>query len=65
MKKVTNLIEKSLKREMNELVEFTLAKQTPKMWDMVLDSFQTAVQLSTQSYLKKTQGWSTLIISCG
>ncbi|KAH9816696.1 root hair defective 3 GTP-binding protein-domain-containing protein [Melampsora americana] len=33
-----------------------LATQTPKMWDMVLDSFQTAVQLSTQSYLKKTQG---------
>ncbi|KAH9824355.1 RHD3/Sey1 [Melampsora americana] len=58
MKKVTNLIEKSLKREMSELVESNLATQTPKMWDMVLDSFQTAVQLSTQSYLKKTQGFS-------
>lgn len=61
MKKVTILIEKSLKREMSELVELTLANQTPKMWDIMLDSFQTAVRKWTELYLKKTQSTISLI----
>ncbi|KAF8557636.1 root hair defective 3 GTP-binding protein [Imleria badia] len=57
-KKMVNLIERNLKRQISEPVDVALNKAAPDMWDKVLGTFKQLLERAESSYLKKAKGES-------
>ncbi|KZP19790.1 root hair defective 3 GTP-binding protein [Athelia psychrophila] len=57
-KKMVNLIERNLKKQISEPVDLALNKADPTMWDQVLISFKETLDKAESTYLAKAKSFN-------
>ncbi|GAA6002242.1 dynamin-like GTPase SEY1 [Rhodotorula paludigena] len=57
-RKMVAVIERNIKRQMAETVEYSLNQPSEDMWDKVLTAFKAALQKAEDAYLKKAKSFN-------
>ncbi|CED85425.1 root hair defective 3 gtp-binding protein [Phaffia rhodozyma] len=57
-KRMVNSIERNIKKQLAEPIEFLLNKPTPQMWDKILSQFSETLERAESTYLTKAKSFN-------